>query len=38
MAEVPDLRAFIEETTEVLGTKTKKSALKVTPFPLFTYW
>lgn len=38
MAEVPDLRAFIEETKEVQGTKTKKSALKVTPFPLFTYW
>lgn len=38
MAEVPDLRAFIEETKEVQRTKTWKPALKVTSFPLFTSW
>lgn len=36
MAEVPDLRAFIEETKKVQGTKTKNSALKVHSLCLHT--
>lgn len=28
MAEVPDLRAFIEETKEVQGTKTRSQPLR----------